>query len=694
MDRKGIIPFKHALKKPLSATLGGMQPHDSEFLVILEYLARLFDPFFQGAAKELAATHNGQWHAAPPKTCVRMAAKLHRDHVNEPEPKAAANLDTARAALIFEEPKNLVECFHACSSRGLHCVRAKNNFRRSFNALTESYGYRSLLANFRQELPLTWGDLIDADASGFLPRFLGVGELVVVDKENLWFGRRKGTVRGFDASGQNVLLSYDHLADDRHADDKRGPPSLPVAELVEYNAAARTAALQDWKVPDSLRHLPRLIELVTRLQFSLFNNARLRATPVVFIVEVQFLLTEYLLMRRESHMWYKIMRTPSASDLVADFYSYAGVRRETSFLLDALRDDNQKVVQYFVNFPRWTTSADSGNLSVNIARSLEVDDRDLEKVIQIIGPQVRHCRDPTSGHTPLHFVVLREDGLFDGLLSRILLVIGDAVNSLDVAGNSAHALCTTLIQNRDGEKLARAKMARAAIEAHPQFDSAWDALPALFRATGGFGHDIANTSSATDVLWSRIPRNASSSGWRDRTGWCTDTPLSQWRGVLLAPGTSLASTRSQRLCVVELELNRNGLRGRLPSELGLLHELQQLRLNSNQLTGPIPSELGHLRNLTKLSLRDNCLGGKIPTELCTLPKLRDLWLFGNQLTGPLPPELGRLPKIEVLGLNDNCFTGNLPSELNSLTSLQMLYLEDNNFSGAFFVCIDTAVRVA
>lgn len=182
--------------------------------------------------------------------------------------------------------------------------------------------YRSLLANFRQELPLTWGELIDADASGFLPRFLGVGELVVVDKENFWFGRRKGTVHGFDASGQNVLLSYDHLADDRHAEDKRGPPSLPVAELVEYNAAARTAALQDWKVPDSLRHLPHLVALVTRLQFSLFNNARLRATPVAFIVEVQFLLTEYLQMRRESHMWYKIMRTPSASDLVVDFYSY------------------------------------------------------------------------------------------------------------------------------------------------------------------------------------------------------------------------------------------------------------------------------------------------------------------------------------------------------------------------------------
>ncbi len=43
-------------------------------------------------------------------------------------------------------------------------------------------------------------------------------------------------VRGFDAAGQNVLLSYDHIVDDhnnRNADELRGPASLPVAQLIE-----------------------------------------------------------------------------------------------------------------------------------------------------------------------------------------------------------------------------------------------------------------------------------------------------------------------------------------------------------------------------------------------------------------------------------------------------------------------------
>ncbi len=63
------------------------------------------DQFFQRAAKDLAEEHRGQWRAAPPKTCVRMAAKLAADHAREPKPKAAANLDLARAAISFEDPQ-------------------------------------------------------------------------------------------------------------------------------------------------------------------------------------------------------------------------------------------------------------------------------------------------------------------------------------------------------------------------------------------------------------------------------------------------------------------------------------------------------------------------------------------------------------------------------------------------------------
>ncbi len=67
---------------------------------------------------------------------------------------------------------------------------------------------------------------------------------------------------------------------------------MTVADLIALNRAACTAVLQRWRVPPSLRHLPDLERLVTRLQSSLFCNAALRATPVRFICEIQFLLTE------------------------------------------------------------------------------------------------------------------------------------------------------------------------------------------------------------------------------------------------------------------------------------------------------------------------------------------------------------------------------------------------------------------
>jgi len=46
----------------------------------------------------------------------------------------------------------------------------------------------------------------------------------------------------------------------------------------------------------------------------------------------------------------------------------------------------------------------------------------------------------------------------------------------------------------------------------------------------------------------------------------------------------------------------NQLTGNIPSELGLLSNLQELHLEGNQLSGNIPSELGLLTSLEMLHL--------------------------------------------------------------------------------------------
>ena len=71
-------------------------------------------------------------------------------------------------------------------------------------------------------------------------------------------------------------------------------------------------------------------------------------------------------------------------------------------------------------------------------------------------------------------------------------------------------------------------------------------------------------------------------------------------------------------------ITSNGLRGRLPPELGNLAKLIWLHLNHNQLSGPIPDELGNLANLQNLEISSNELTGSIPAELGNLANLRDL----------------------------------------------------------------------
>ncbi len=208
-------------------------------------------------------------------------------------------------------------------------------------------------------------------------------------------------------------------------------------------------------------------------------------------------------------------------------------------------------------------------------------------------------------------------------------------------------------------------------------------------------------------------------GWTNNDNWLTDAPLGEWYGVLadnqgrvvgirfvvnglkgrIPPELgglahlqwlqlyrdeltgpiprelgSLANLRS-------LKLDMSGLSGPIPPELGNLANLRTLRLDENRLTGSIPHEFGTLSNLSSVNLSGNRLTGRIPPELGGLINLRDLALGGNELTGPIPSELAKLVNLRELNLAANRLTGTVPPELGDLDGLEMLYLGENGLTG-------------
>ena len=127
--------------------------------------------------------------------------------------------------------------------------------------------------------------------------------------------------------------------------------------------------------------------------------------------------------------------------------------------------------------------------------------------------------------------------------------------------------------------------------------------------------------------------------WVNNENWLTDAPLGDWSRV---------QTDASGF-VVELNLDRGGLKGMIPPELGNLGNLSRLtrlKLNHNALTGSIPSELGNLTRLRSLNLANNALSGTIPPELGNLTMLSSLYLNSNEISGPIPVELARLPFYE------------------------------------------------
>ncbi|WP_419947848.1 leucine-rich repeat domain-containing protein [Candidatus Palauibacter sp.] len=223
--------------------------------------------------------------------------------------------------------------------------------------------------------------------------------------------------------------------------------------------------------------------------------------------------------------------------------------------------------------------------------------------------------------------------------------------------------------------------------------------------------------------------DATSGGdWTQSENWVSDEPIGSWYGVSVN-----AESR-----VTAIDLSGNGLKGRLPENLGNLAFLTDLRVNGNaELSGPIPvslSELG-IRTLqyggTKLcTVRDEEFQAwlnAIPTregefvacneDRADLMKLYEAmggegwtnatkwgtdaplgeWtgvavdprtgrvaginLSRNNLTGRIPPEIRSIRQLEFLRLDNNDLEGEIPPEIGDLPELVRLDLDGNRLTG-------------
>ena len=97
--------------------------------------------------------------------------------------------------------------------------------------------------------------------------------------------------------------------------------------------------------------------------------------------------------------------------------------------------------------------------------------------------------------------------------------------------------------------------------------------------------------------------------------------------------------------------------GIIPSQIGLLTQLEAIHLESKKLLGSIPSEVGLLTELMYLQLSDNNLNGFLPSQLGKLSKLKAIRLEDNHLIGFIPSQLGKLKGLNALYLDENDLTG-------------------------------------
>ena len=79
-----------------------------------------------------------------------------------------------------------------------------------------------------------------------------------------------------------------------------------------------------------------------------------------------------------------------------------------------------------------------------------------------------------------------------------------------------------------------------------------------------------------------------------------------------------------------LVMDDSGLSGTLPTQIGALHELQELKLDKSALSGTIPLAVDGLRSARVFDLDHSGVSGTLPLEIFSLSKLDVLDMDGTR----------------------------------------------------------------
>ena len=241
----------------LGTELSASAKTDEQYIVCLALVAAAVNPYFQETLGQVFKGRvNGDVKPAPSKTAGRMYAKLMDDHKEEAPPRPACNVDTVRAAVVFDTAEDLMNGYKRVAAR-FKPLRVKNNFDPNFDAPSKSFGYRAILAN------LSWD---------------------VWSRHGNDDGKTKWT-RHFQKAEQTWTRMGAQFT-------KLGISSEDVFKAKKTDLAALDSN----------------------------KNEKER-----FVVEVQFILRDYMTLRQESHFWYKIVRSADAEGLANDCASASAV---------------------------------------------------------------------------------------------------------------------------------------------------------------------------------------------------------------------------------------------------------------------------------------------------------------------------------------------------------------------------------
>ncbi|KAI3800000.1 hypothetical protein L1987_35306 [Smallanthus sonchifolius] len=146
---------------------------------------------------------------------------------------------------------------------------------------------------------------------------------------------------------------------------------------------------------------------------------------------------------------------------------------------------------------------------------------------------------------------------------------------------------------------------------------------------------------------------------------------------------SLFHSLSNDSSLMYIDLSNNRLRGVLPNSHGnLSSKLSSLAMHSNYISGSIPSSIGNLLGPTSISVGQNNFTCIIPESIGKLQNLQELYLDTNHLSGIIPRSLGNLSLVTIVAFGGNNFEGTIPSTIGSCKNLIVLDLDENKLSGS------------